>query len=537
MLLRTHRGLRLRWMTLGLVGGILVASTTALAGSGVGGVFNLGQGNTVDAQTSLTGNPGGSPELKVTSTGTAAAVRGVATNGVGTNGISTAGVGQQGVSNSGTGALGTHANTTGTSPGVQGETNSTDPAGAGVVGKNNGGGPGLRAIVNAGAPPLAVNSSVKVSNLNADLLDGLDSAALPYWKLSGNAGTSPATNFLGTTDNQPLELKVNGQRALRLEPGSSPNLIGGSAGNEVKDGASGVVIAGGGTSVDGNIGYDNQSTIGGGQGNRVGTTGGDPTDAPASTIAGGYHNTAGAGSGDTIAGGESNGASSGDSTVAGGIGNTADGYNSTVAGGQQNLASGSHSTVVGGALNKASGDGSFAAGENAIASGQGSFVWSDNQFASQITSPADFSFTAHAIGGFNLWTNSSGPNTGCTIAAGGGSWVCSSSRYVKDDFVHVNRNEILRRLAAIPITTWHYKNERAGVRHIGPMAQDFAHAFHFGQSTTGIATVDADGVSLAAIQGLYRQNRHLETENERINARLSRLERQLDRLSRKEAQR
>ena len=197
--------------------------------------------NTVDAQTSLTGIPGGSPELKVTSAGTGAAIRGEAANGIGTNGISTSGVGQQGVSTSGTGTLGTHSATTGTSPGVQGETNSTDPNGAGVVGKNNGGGPGLKAIVNTGAPPLSVNSSVKVLNLNADLLDGVDSSG--FWKLGGNAGTTPGTNFLGTTDNKALELKVNGQRTLRLEPNSfSPNLIGGSSANAVLAGAAGATI-------------------------------------------------------------------------------------------------------------------------------------------------------------------------------------------------------------------------------------------------------------------------------------------------------
>jgi hypothetical protein len=58
---------------------------------------------------------------------------------------------------------------------VRGETNSTDPNGAGVVGKNNGGGPALKALVNAGAPPLAVNSSVRVDNLNADEFDGKNS--------------------------------------------------------------------------------------------------------------------------------------------------------------------------------------------------------------------------------------------------------------------------------------------------------------------------------------------------------------------------
>ena len=110
-------------------------------------------GNTVDAQTSLTGNPGGSPLLKATTLGTAAAVRGVAANGIGTNGISTSGVGQQGLSDSGIGTLGTHGNTTGVSAGSKGRpTQPIRAAPAWSAGKR--GGPGLKAIVNAGAPPL-----------------------------------------------------------------------------------------------------------------------------------------------------------------------------------------------------------------------------------------------------------------------------------------------------------------------------------------------------------------------------------------------
>ena len=36
------------------------------------------------------------------------------------------------------------------------------------------------------------------------------------WSLTGNSGTSPAIgNFVGTLDNQPLELHANGQRVLR----------------------------------------------------------------------------------------------------------------------------------------------------------------------------------------------------------------------------------------------------------------------------------------------------------------------------------
>jgi len=51
------------------------------------------------------------------------------------------------------------------------------------------------------------------------------------WSTTGNSGTAPGANFLGTTDNQPLEIKVNGARVFRFEPatrGDAPNLIGGA---------------------------------------------------------------------------------------------------------------------------------------------------------------------------------------------------------------------------------------------------------------------------------------------------------------------
>jgi hypothetical protein len=66
------------------------------------------------------------------------------------------------------------------------------------------------------------------------------------WNLTGNAGTTPGVNFIGTTDNQALELKVDGQLALYLKPTyltNTPDLIGGSSLNN----ASGVgdTVAGG----------------------------------------------------------------------------------------------------------------------------------------------------------------------------------------------------------------------------------------------------------------------------------------------------
>jgi hypothetical protein len=77
---------------------------------------------------------------------------------------------------------------------------------------------------------------------------GFGYCALPcYWNLNGNAGTV-GQNFIGTTDNTPLEFRVNGRRALRLEPTTnSPNLIGGFEGNSVDGGGVGNTIGGGGS--------------------------------------------------------------------------------------------------------------------------------------------------------------------------------------------------------------------------------------------------------------------------------------------------
>ena len=41
------------------------------------------------------------------------------------------------------------------------------------------------------------------------------------WELTGNAGTDPTKDFLGTTDGQPLVLKVNGVEHVRLDTGGN----------------------------------------------------------------------------------------------------------------------------------------------------------------------------------------------------------------------------------------------------------------------------------------------------------------------------
>ena len=80
-----------------------------------------------------------------------------------------------------------------------------------------------------------------------------------------------------------------------------------------------------------------------------------------------------------------------------------------------------------------------------------------------------------------------------------------SDRNVKREFAPVDTANILNRVAQLPITTWSYKAEDQSVRHIGPMAQDFAAMFGVGQDDKHINMVDANGIALAAIQALYEK--------------------------------
>src|SRR6478672_2133099 len=61
---------------------------------------------------------------------------------------------------------------------------------------------------------------------------------------------------------------------------------------------------------------------------------------------------------------------------------------------------------------------------------------------------------------------------------------------------------ILGELAKLPISTWRYKWDPDDVRHLGPMAQDFAAAFGLGPDERVIDPTDAQGIALAAIQAV-----------------------------------
>ena len=129
----------------------VVAAASAFAGSGIGGVFNLGVSNSVDGSTSLSGNTTGNQLYVTNANPTNGALR---ADAVGGNAM-------YGRSQTGRGVFG-----------------DTHGSAAGVLGRSTGGGPGLQAIVNSGVAPLAVNSSTKVLHLNADRLDGLEANGL-----------------------------------------------------------------------------------------------------------------------------------------------------------------------------------------------------------------------------------------------------------------------------------------------------------------------------------------------------------------------
>jgi hypothetical protein len=309
----------------------------------------------------------------------------------------------------------------------------------------------------------------------------LNSTLTNAWILGGDSGTgcttSPCASFLGTSDNTSLEIRVNNQRAFRIEPatfalGFAPNIVGGFSGNRIV--GAGSTIAGGGANGSPNTISANLGTIGGGMANQVG------------------------------------------------------GMEGTVTGGANNNASGLGSMIPGGFGNTASGEHSFAAGQLANTSGyKGAFVWADSSNRDGLAATADYQFLVRASGGVKFYS-SSGLTSGVQLASGGGSWSSVSDRNVKDHFAPVDPQTLLARVAALPITTWNYRTQNTSIRHIGPMAQDFFAAFRVGEDDRHITSIDEGGVALAAIQGLNqkleKELRQKEQEIQLLKSRLEKLE-------------
>lgn len=431
-----------------------------------------------------------------------------------------------------------------------------------------------------------------LTGLNASQLTSgsVPAAALGNaWTITGNAGTTPGANFIGTTDATPLDLRAGGARGLELRDGSRStgflagvegmNVIGGSYSNYVAAGILGCTIAGGGYSygtflsptVVNNSIYSDLGAIGGGSGNIIGlnspgsvVAGGsynaDWNGSTNSTIAGGYgnqlysvysaigggyQNTIGSvGQYNALGGGSGNLIQQGATAVvlAGGINNWAgpDGnggaYAAVVGGGHNNNADGDYSVVPGGDSNWSPGAYSFAAGRRAKATYAGQFVWADSQNADFF--PATYygagngftsdSFCVRARGGVVFTATSAFPSIAEQAVLwfpGSGGWTIVSDRNAKDRFADVDPEAVLEKVAHLPTSEWSYKGYSQ--RHIGPMAQDFHALFPLNDSDKTLDELDLHGVELTAIKGL---NQKVEEESAALRARNADLQREIDTL-------
>ncbi len=338
----------------------------------------------------------------------------------------------------------------------------------------------------------------------------------------GNAFGTEAR--LGTTDDQAVEIGVNGLRAMRLEPALSPNVIGGHWLNEVDAGVRGATIGGGGIVTTGdpdfsdagpNRVYDAYGTVGGGLRNTAGANDGNRTDQAFGTVGGGVANVASG----LVA------------TVGGGTSNVAQGQGATIGGGSSNFANG-YATVPGGANNNASGAFSFAAGFRAKASTLGSFIWADSSNFDFGPSVNNF-FGARATGGVGF-TVAIDPSTGvvtqfCNFLPGSSGWACTSDRNAKENFESPSGEAILDRLVAMPLYVYNFKGADPANRNLGPTAQDFRAAFDLGNDDKSIAEGNLHGVALAAIQGL---NARLESKVAEQAREIAAQRADIDRLSR-----
>jgi hypothetical protein len=322
---------------------------------------------------------------------------------------------------------------------------------------------------------------------------------------------------------------------------------------------------GAGTSPCGNTTNQDFTTIGGGKGNIAGgiasTIGGGDSNVASglnATIGGGTQNTANddyatiaggvnnsAGDRATVGGGGANHATVGSSTVGGGTFNNATGVAATVSGGERNTASGVASIVVGGSDNIASGSHSVAMGHFASATEDNCMVfdaWTPSYgfdcmgFPGFIRFGSDrgvrFDFNEMGAGPQVHWVTIGDTNdilqlistsSGAYLSLGG-TWTDSSDRNRKRDFVAVDSLDVLRRVSALPISTWSFIQGPAEIRHMGTMAQDFRAAFNLGEDDKHISPLDTGGVALAAIQGLHRMLQDKDREIADLKDRVAQVE-------------
>jgi hypothetical protein len=211
---------------------------------------------------------------------------------------------------------------------------------------------------------------------------------------------------------------------------------------------------------------------------------------------------------------------------------TASGIASSVIG-YKNVASADYSFALGrectasanyssaqGLRNTASGEYSHAFGTQAKAIHQGAFVFADSSYTDTTTffsSTRNNELAVRVAGGVRFRTNATA-STGCDLTPGSGTWACTSDRALKHDFRSVDGEEVLSKIAAMPIQSWRYRSEPGNVRHLGPVAQDFRAAFGLGTDDRTIGLFDYDGINMLAIQALQKRTAELRSQSSELDA-------------------
>jgi len=206
-----------------VVSTVVLIAATAFAGSGKGGIFNLGVNNTVDATTKLHGAAQGAM-LNITNAGSEPGSSGLVVGAGSTppairGANSGTGPGVKGTGVSGPGVLG--QSTTGT--GVQAAGAGSQPA---LQATNTGTGPGAAFLAGGTAPPFTVSSSTKVTDLNADQLDGIDSTGF----VNGGAASTRTESSSASIQRKRSSLCPDSgpSRASATTPAATPRLSSGS---------------------------------------------------------------------------------------------------------------------------------------------------------------------------------------------------------------------------------------------------------------------------------------------------------------------
>ena len=104
-------------------------------------------------------------------------------------------------------------------------------------------------------------------------------------------------------------------------------------------------------------------------------------------------------------------------------------------------------------------------------------------------------------------------------------WDECCDRNMKENFAPVEPQDVLYHLSKIPIETWNYTWDDPSVRHISPIAQDFAAGFAVGEDDKHIHPIDVSGVAFASIQALFRNLQETRSEIQTLRTEIEEMKR------------